>query len=69
VSCENINDINQQDFTTIDETYNSQNRKYLTGSIKFSKLRNAEWLKNKANSVIVFQDLANGENHQLEELE
>jgi homoserine dehydrogenase len=69
VSCENINDINQQDFDTIDETYTSQNRKYITGSITFSKLRNADWLKNNENSVIVFQDSANGENHQLEELE
>ncbi len=69
VSCENMNDIDQSDFITIDETYNSQNRKYITGSIKFDSLRKAIWLNNPANSVIVYGDSGQPENHQLEELE
>jgi len=56
VSCENMSDVNQNDFIAIDETYNSQNRKYITGSINFDKLRKAAWLHNPANSVIVFGD-------------
>lgn len=69
VSCETMTDVDQRDFITVDETYNSQNRKYITGSISFSKLRNAAWLNNPANSVIVFDNSGESENHQLEELE
>lgn len=69
VSCETMTDVDQRDFITVDETYNSQNRKYITGSISFSKLRNAAWLNNPANSVIVFDNSGETENHQLEELE
>ncbi len=56
VSCENMSDVSQNDFIAIDETYNSQSRKYITGSINFDKLRKAAWLHNPANSVIVFGD-------------
>lgn len=69
VSCETMTYVDQRDFITVDETYNSQNRKYITGSISFSKLRNAAWLNNPANSVIVFDNSGESENHQLEELE
>jgi len=69
VSCENMNDINQNDFLSIDETYNSQCRKYITGSIRFDKLTSAEWLNNPANSVIVFENAEQAESHHLEELE
>lgn len=69
VSCETMTYVDQRDFITVDETYNSQNRKYITGSISFSKLRNAAWLNNPANSVIVFDNSGETENHQLEELE
>ena len=69
VSCENMEDIDQLDFIAIDETYNSQSRKYITGSIRFDKLRNAEWLNNPANSVIVFENTEQAESHHLEELE
>ncbi len=69
VSCENMNDIDQNDFLAIDETYNSQSRKYITGSIRFDKLRSAEWLNNPANSVIVFENAEQAESHHLEELE
>jgi homoserine dehydrogenase len=69
VSCENMNDIDQNDFLAIDETYNSQSRKYITGSIRFDKLRNAKWLNNPANSVIVFENTEQAESHHLEELE
>ena len=69
VSCENMNDIDQNDFLAIDETYNSQSRKYITGSIRFDKLRKAEWLNNPANSVIVFENAEQAESHHLEELE
>ena len=69
VSCENMSDIDQRDFLAIDETYNSQNRKYITGSIRFDSLRKAAWLNNPANSVIVFQDSGLAEDHHLEELE
>lgn len=68
VSCENMADINRLDFTTIDETYISQNRKYITGTINFGRLRKAAWLNNADNSVIVFTDPAEAEDHQLEEL-
>lgn len=68
VSCENLNDINQSDFISIDETYNSQNRKYITGSIGFTKLRNAAWLANPANSVIVFENAGPAESHNFEEI-
>ena len=67
VSCENMNDIDQNDFISIDETYNSQNRKYITGSINFTKLRNAPWLDNPANSVIVFENPGPAESHDFEE--
>jgi homoserine dehydrogenase len=56
VSFENMDDINLRDFNSVDETYSSQNRKYITGSISFEKLRKAAWLNNTANSVIVFGD-------------
>jgi homoserine dehydrogenase len=69
VSCENMSDIDQQDFIAIDETYNSKSRKYITGSISFDKLRNAKWLNNPANSVIVFEDSGEKKSHHLEELE
>jgi len=69
VSFENMNDIDQNDFLAIDETYNSQSRKYITGSIRFDKLRSAEWLNNPANSVIVFENDEQAESHHLEELE
>jgi len=69
VSCENMSDIDQNDFLAIDETYNSQSRKYITGSIRFDKLRKAEWLNNPANSVIVFENAEQAESHHLEELE
>ncbi len=68
VSCENMSEIDLQDFISIDETYISQNRKYITGSIRFDKLRKAGWLHNPANSLIVFQDAEQVENHQFEEL-
>ncbi|MEI8047265.1 MAG: homoserine dehydrogenase [Bacteroidota bacterium] len=68
VSCENMSEIDLHDFISIDETYISQNRKYITGSIRFDKLRKADWLNNPANSLIVFQNTENVENHQLEEL-
>jgi len=69
VSCENMKDIDQKDFIAVDETYNSQARKYITGTINFDKLRNAAWLNNPANSVIVFEDSGIVADHQLEELE
>ncbi|MDO9256736.1 MAG: homoserine dehydrogenase [Bacteroidales bacterium] len=69
VSCENMADIDRRDFLAIEETYISQNRKYITGSISFSKLRNAAWLNNPDNSVIVFADAGPAADHQLEELE
>jgi hypothetical protein len=62
-------DIDRRDFIAIDESYISQNRKYITGSISFDKLRNATWLSNPDNSLIVFADAGPAENHQLEELE
>jgi hypothetical protein len=68
VSCENMADIDQRDFITVDETYNSQSRKYITGSINFDKLRKAAWLNNPANSVIVFEDSGDTANPELEEL-
>ncbi len=68
VSCRDINDIVQDDFISIDETYSSQDRKYITGSISFDKLRNAAWLNNPDNSVIVFENPGVAEDHQLEEL-
>ncbi len=69
VSCENMIDIDQRDFIAVDETYNSQSRKYITGSIKFDKLRNASWLNNPANSVIVFEDSGETKSQHFEELE
>jgi len=69
VSCENMDDINLYDFISIDETYNSQNRKYITGSINFNKLQKATWLNNPANSVIVFENSGLADGHDLEGLE
>jgi homoserine dehydrogenase len=69
VSCENMADIDRRDFISVDETYISQNRKYISGSISFDKLRNAAWLNNPANSLIVFEDSGPAEDHQLKELE
>ena len=69
VSCENMCDIDQRDFIAVNETYISQSRKYITGSISFNKLRNAAWLNNPANSVIVFEDSGETKSHHLEELE
>jgi homoserine dehydrogenase len=69
VSFENMGDINPGDFTAIDETYSSQNRKYITGSINFDKLRNAAWLNNPANSVIVFENSGQTDGHDLKEFE
>jgi len=68
VSCENMADIDRRDFIAVDETYISQNRKYITGSISFEKLRNAVWVNNRANSVIVFEDSAVADSPELEEL-
>ncbi len=69
VSCGNMADIEMSDFISVDETYNSQSRKYITGSIRFDKLRNATWLNYPANSVIVFEDSGISADHHLEELE
>lgn len=69
VSCENMSDVDQKDFIAVDETYNSQSRKYITGSISFDKLRNASWLNNPANSVIVFEDSQVTSMQHFEELE
>ena len=69
VSCENMADIDRQDFIAIDETYISQNRKYITGTIRFDKLRSAAWVNNRANSVIVFEESGSAAGHDLEELE
>ena len=69
VSCENMADINRLDFIAVDETYISQNRKYITGTISFDKLRNASWVNNRANSVIVFEESGSAAGHDLEELE
>ncbi|HNW53202.1 MAG TPA: hypothetical protein PKN21_02985, partial [Bacteroidales bacterium] len=68
VSCENMADIDRLDFVSIDETFISQTRKYITGSISFNKLRNAAWLNNPANSVIVFEDPGVAGNPEIEEL-
>jgi len=69
VSCEDINAVDQNDFLTIDESYNSKSRKYLTGSISFDKLRKAEWLADPDNSVIVFDTSGQIDNQQPEDLE
>jgi len=69
VSCENMADIDRRDFIAVDETYISQNRKYVTGSIRFDKLRGAAWINNRANSVIVFEESGVAADHYLEELE
>ena len=69
VSCENMADIDRRDFIAVDETYISQNRKYITGTISFDKLRNASWVNNRANSVIVFEESGSAAGHDLEELE
>ena len=69
VSCENMADIDRRDFIAVDETYISQNRKYITGSIRFDKLRSADWINNRANSVIVFEESGVVADHYLEELE
>jgi homoserine dehydrogenase len=69
VSCENMEDISQNDFIAIDETYISNNRKYITGTIRFNDLRNADWINNPANSVIAFENTEQAESHHLEELE
>jgi len=69
VSCENMNEIELQDFVTIDETYNSQNRKYVTGSISFDKLMKANWLNNPANSLIVFDSMGIGESHNFDQFD
>jgi len=68
VSCENMADIDRRDFIAVEETYISQNRKYITGSIRFEKLRNAAWVNNRANSVIVFEESGIAADHDLEEL-
>jgi hypothetical protein len=62
-------DIDRRDFIAVDETYISQNRKYVTGSIRFDKLRSAAWINNRANSVIVFEESGVAADHYLEELE
>jgi homoserine dehydrogenase len=67
VSCEDMLDVNQADFISIDETYISQNRKYITGTINFDQLRKATWLANPANSVIVFEDPGFTQNQHLED--
>ena len=69
VSCENMADIDRRDFIAVDETYISQNRKYVTGSIRFDKLRSAAWINNRANSVIVFEESGVAADQYLEELE
>jgi len=69
VSCENMADIDRRDFIAVDETYISQNRKYITGTIRFDKLRSAAWVNNRANSVIVFEESGIATDHDLEELE
>jgi homoserine dehydrogenase len=68
VSCENMEDINAGDFVSVDETYNSQQRKYITGSILFGNLRKAEWLNNPLNSVIVFDETYPVGKHEAEGL-
>lgn len=68
VSCENMADIDRRDFISVDETYISQNRKYITGTISFDKLRTASWVNNRANSVIVFEDSIVADSPELEEL-
>ena len=60
-------DIDRLDFVAIDETFISQTRKYITGSISFNKLRNAAWLNNPANSVIVFEDSGIADYTEMEE--
>ena len=62
-------DIDRRDFIAVDETYISQNRKYITGTIRFDKLRSAAWVNNRANSVIVFEESGAATGHDLEELE
>jgi len=69
VSCENMNDIDVNDFISIDETYNSQSRKYVTGLVNFDKLRNASWLSNPSNSLIAFEDTSHLAHQHFEELE
>jgi len=69
VSCENMIDIDQSDFISIDETYNSVSRKYITGSINFGKLQKAAWLNNPANSVIVFEESPDSDFHDFDSFE
>jgi homoserine dehydrogenase len=69
VSCEQMSHIELSDFTTIDETYNSLTRKYVTGSIEFDKLCKAAWINNPANSVIAFDTIGQPDHHHFEELE
>ncbi len=69
VSCENMADIDRRDFIAVDETYISQNRKYITGTIRFDKLRSAAWINNRANSVIVFEESGIAADKDLKELE
>lgn len=46
--------INQQLFKTIEESYRSKNYEYVTGTIDLNQLKNSGWLENKEISVISF---------------
>lgn len=56
VSCQDLNDVNRSDFEGIDELYDSKNRKYITGTIRFDYLCKSSWIDNPHNSIIVFHD-------------
>ncbi len=56
VSCQSLEDVNHVDFESIDELYDSKNRKYITGTIRFDKLCKSAWINNTNNSIIVFHD-------------
>jgi homoserine dehydrogenase len=68
VSCERMEDVDTSDFIQINETYNSLNRKYITGVISFDVLCKAPWLKNPDNSVIVFETQTKAQSYQPENL-
>ena len=53
VSFNSSNEVNENDFVQIEETFRSVNRQYLIGNIGLTELREAKWFNSDNVSVIV----------------
>ena len=61
------NDINEDDFLSIDVNYQSFKRSYIVGSINLAELSQTSWFNNKNVSIIVIEQAVENSNELLVE--